>query len=123
MLALGIVAGCAIQSVESSVFNSEELATDAITGATDAFNKYYAIETNGASADKLAQLNATRATIYSRVEEAGVGLQTVSSLLTQYEANQSSTNEAAVLLALSAVQAQTSNVTTLVTASMSTNAP
>lgn len=122
-MVLGVGAGCAIVSINSSVFNSEQLAADTITSATHAFNAYYTEQTNGAAASKIDQLNATRATFYGYVEEAGKGLAVVENLRENYAANSSSTNQDSLLLALSGLQMQTSNVTSFVTLFIGTNAP
>jgi hypothetical protein len=113
LFVLGALVGCKTTSFSGSVFQAENLAADAATGATHAFNTYYAQTTNTPAGDT-AGLEAARQDIYAADKKMAASLALLENLRTAYDANPAATNQTAVNLALGAVQNQSSNIVALV---------
>jgi len=102
----------ACASLNSTVFQAENLAADAATDATHAFNQYYHSATNNLADKALANLESTRTQVYAADEKLSDYLATLDGLRLAY--NSGGTNKAAVLNALVAVQSQSTNIVVLI---------
>lgn len=104
-----VLCGCATASLNSSVYNSENLAVDAATSATHSFNLYYE-----AQVTPDAKLVSAKSSINTADIVLSQSLTVLDGLRTSYVTNSSATNETAIMAGLSAVQSQASNIVSIV---------
>lgn len=107
-----MLAGCA--TPDATVFSTEQLTADTAAAATSTFNLYYQSATNTVDAPTLAKLDSARAELYSADRTLAAALTVVENLRLNCATNSAATNQAALNIALLAVQSQSSNIVALV---------
>ena len=111
LLAMSLMFGltaCKTADLNSSVFNSEQIATDGATQATHAFNLIHP------ETDLSTNVVAERETIYAADKDLAKALAVLDALRLRYATNSAGTNATAILDALAAVQNQSTNIVNLV---------
>ena len=106
------ISGCA--SASNAAFSTEKALGDAGVEAGHSFNVYYLQATNGATASQLEALNAQRARVYTSLTDLGESLAIVEGARLAYATNPAATNSAALVVALTVVTQQETNVVSLV---------
>ena len=120
----GLTACKNMGSFSATVFQSENLAADGATGATHAFNAYKAQALATAAPAEQFRILSFQTNLYAADLKLAATLAVTETLRAQVATNNTSTNQAAVLLALGALEDQSSNIISLVRLFMNqTNAP
>jgi hypothetical protein len=114
-----VLVGCA--NLSTSVFNAEKATTETIYGAVHAFNQYYHVATNGVGTNKLAELNARKDFVYKQSAAFARTVKVSEALRKQYVANSADTNKTALLIALQSMNAEATNIVSLVKMFLTTN--
>lgn len=115
LVAVALVAlliGCA--SFTRNVYNTENLAVDAVTASVHAFNLYYQASTNGAGGNEMAMLNSQRDQIYAATKKFQATASAVDQARLAYTANAADTNLTTLQVSLNAFLSQQTNVLNLI---------
>jgi hypothetical protein len=117
LFAVLFLVGCA--DLNTNVYNSEKLLADGATASVAGFNRYYEIATNGASPQKIAELNSQRDQVWgaSRKLSAVLAVTELSRLI--YATNATPVNKALLQQNLSSLAANSGNVTSTVANALS----
>lgn len=101
-------------SVNSTLFNAENLADDTATDAVHGFDTYFTGATNGLNDAGITELIATKTQVHDYAHKFGADLIVLDNLRLAYKANSADTNKSAAFAALAAVTAESSNIVNLV---------
>lgn len=112
ILATCLLAGCA--DLNTTAFRLEKAYADQATGAVHGFNEYYAATTNGASTKQLDELNKTRDLIYEAARKSAAVLAVTEASRLAYSTNTTPTAKVVLQQNLSALGANSGNVTNAV---------
>jgi UDP-N-acetylmuramoylalanine-D-glutamate ligase len=103
-----VVVVSACHSLNATLFNTEQLAVDGVSGSVHAFNLYYRTQPSSMS------LEASRQQVYSFTTNFQRTVAVVDQLRLTVYTNSAPTNTAALSVALSSLGQQSSNITALV---------
>jgi hypothetical protein len=99
---------CGCKSPNATVFRAEKLAAITATESVRAFNQYYRISTNNASAAKLAELDQQKFVVHEASRRLGASLAVTETLRTAYATNGATKTQ--LLGTLTALNENASNV-------------
>lgn len=109
-----VMAGCysGCSSLNSNLFHTEQTSVDLVTSGVHDFNQYFKGATNGATPDTIAKLIDARTQVYQATKDFGLSVAQVDALRLEYKTNQAIMPD--LQAALTALSAQSTNVSTLV---------
>lgn len=111
MATFALVALCGCAGLPTTAFNTTKLLVDSGKSSVHLFNVYYAEQTNGASADKIASLNKERDQIYDAAKKMSAVAAVEEEARLAYSTNQTPAAKAILQQSMANVAANSGAVT------------
>ncbi len=113
LCALACLALVACAGFSRAVYNGQNLAVDAVTGAVSGYNQYLSVITNQPGAN-LAKIETEKAQVYGAVKDFARVQSALTAARLDYQANAADTNKTTVTVLLSTLNSQSGNIVALV---------